>query len=1307
MGDALHKLQLALPGGIAAGLANYAPDPDLPGPLGYVPGATVVEGITGVLGQAWDAGRAVLNGATGLNLPPAPQFMHDWGQRAATTEQQMYEDLGGGPTVSYTDELIRTGAGVAGNLLVPGLGWLKALKYATAGGALGAGSQAAMDAVSPEQPTNLLPPGSFGPIDEMTQTTQVADKSGMTLPPGAFGPTDTPAVPSGGLLPPGAFGPTEQPTVAGQPSAPAFSEAGPAEMTWGQGLVGLLTLGVALGTGRAMYRHGAQVGEAERILRTADPTYLKEKNDYEAAVIARSGSDMSTVDAKEPPLPPTPKLHQMGVELQDKYLESGARLQDILMMTAPNPRVGQRLAHQVGRFFSEQQKEVVYRQFAETGHEPESGVTIPSPVRWVHDAERLREADFRVFNMGMAARNEKNIRDVQAAKRAARGEPPDPVADRYNFADQDRAWLDAQERAAMSNPVIADIINRADMMHKGVIDMRLHHGLITTEDANRMRAQHPNYLPEADVNGLYRNNFGSQFFPSRGGTPGQVGKVTTLWSQYLEKTLSDIEANTFYKNMTDHFLEYQRNVPNAVQYLTKVEKPTQSDLGRYITIRRSTGTEYYKSSNTALHKMLTGENVENAKRTFDTVGKMRQMLTSGTTGTASLLTGRFVPFRNQFFTAFQAPINATGGQYGGLVSKAVGARLKPLTVPFDIPLNLAGGILYWGIGAEKRVALGLSHMLRPENQNKVTQNIRAWMGDAWLENVSNKMLNHYMNSDFYQSRARGGLGGQSLQNRTRMPALHREKGFFALNDDTIIRSHMANLQPKILIGIGESSARPFLINLRRMITEEYAHANEGVHDFHYALNKNNSIYGGDPGLVARDVRRMVGDPSVGGSSPVAQGIREAVPYSNVIVQGNRAMGRAISAAPVETIAAMVTAYGTFIAAQMLTAFASQENLDHYTKETSAAERAKYMHIYNGHDGERSLLRLPWPGESGWLAPALNELVFEWLNMRATTHDEGIRNDVLGFLKNMLSHHIDRSTVTGTAHGLNDAFNFIDLPPPIKLAIAATGGSSRIDFAKAWMDYQTGNLGLGSFVSSPYAQSVMPNHSSDDAVAHGEDGKRWSEMASSIFGLAGGVVDLVFNVGRYHAQGASWMDSLGAAGQDWKQQAKDLNPMGNTLLWDNATLLSRVPPVVEVTRRRLHELEKTRGARTAERLEGTTGGRNPLEIPVYETDQGKVPDDPTMRAMYTSSAAYLQHLDRTTLPEINNLEKQLREVSAKMHDPTERRAWVNNQLRIIADKYRYVDQEMTRLNDDLSQIARARVDIGKGIDWQGDVSQFMK
>lgn len=1305
MSDVVAKLRTLIPGALAGGLSNFAPDPDLPGPLGLIPGVTGVEGAIGLLGDLYDSGRAVVNKGIGTNLPAAPAFFRDVGDRAARTEQQMYEQLQGGPPTEYSDDLLRTGASIAGNALVPGLGWAKAAKLALGLGGVGVASHAAMDAVADTQPEPVLPPSMFGGTGD---TTQVAAKTAPSmLPPSMFGGTDTPTAAPSGLLPPSMFGSTDAPSTSA-PHAAAFSEAGPAEMNWMQGLIGLATGVIAVGAGRRAYRSGAEIGDAERQLRAQDPAYLKEVNDYQNAVIA-GNNQLGSTATPVPPLPPTNPYHRGAVQLQDKFLESGKELQDALALMADNPRSSQQISRKVGLYFDEQLKQQRYRQFMETGHEPVSGVTVPSPTRLVADAEKLSGDDFRLFNAGMAARNEKNIRDILVAERAAKGLPPDPLADRYHFPNHDRLAVEATERQAMANPVIADIINRFDMLNKGIADIREHHGVDTPAVANRIRTTRPNYLPDADTKGLIKNNYGDTYFPSRSGLEKPSGKATALWAQHIEKTLSDVETVNFYRSVADHILEYQKNVPNAMQYLTKIQKPKNPDAVPHIVVDRSSGREYYKTSHPWLHAVLSGENVDRARIHLDSAGKFKQVLQAGTTGAASLATGRIVPLRNMIFTGLQAPINAIDGMYGGPLSWATGARLpRYLTAPIDMPANVAAGIGSWLLGAEKRMAWHASNLFRPENQNHLTQIMRGRLGDAQMRVVSEALKDHYMNSDFYRSRAEGGLGGQSLQQRMRMPALHREKGAFAWSDPSTIRSQMANLNPTILIGMDERPGmRPRLINLRRMITEEFTHASEGVHDFLYSLNKNNPVYGGDPVQTAHAVRNIVGDPSVSGSSPLSQGIRTAVPYANVIVQGNRAAGRAIAATPIETITAMVTGYGTLIAAGMLTAFASQANLDHYTNETSAQERAKFLHVYNGGDGERSLIKIPWPAESSWIAPLLNEIMFNLFNMKATPHDPDVHDDVLGFLTTLLWQHMDKSTVNGLAHNLNDAFNFLDIPPAVKLGITMAGGNARIDFAKAWQDYQTGNLGLNSFVSTPRTPGGLPNQSGDDTITHGENGRRWIEMAGSIFGLSSAVVENVFNVVRYHGQGASWLDAMGAGYEDSRQAARDFNPMGNTLLWDNATRLSRAPPIVEETRRALHEMEKTRGDKTAERMEGTTGGRNPLEVPVYKTDQGKVPDDPTMNTMYHTTAGTLRYLDRIALPEINQIEKQLREVNAMMISPQEKRQWTNDAMRRIADKYRFVAQEVRRLNDDLSRIAGTRVDIRKGINWQGDVSQFKR
>jgi len=95
----------------------------------------------------------------------------------------------------------------------------------------------------------------------------------------------------------------------------------------------------------------------------------------------------------------------------------------------------------------------------------------------------------------------------------------------------------------------------------------------------------------------------------------------------------------------------------------------------------------------------------------------------------------------------------------------------------------------------------------------------------------------------------------------------------------------------------------------------------------------------------------------------------------------------------------------------------------------------------------------------------------------------------------------------------------------------------------------------------------------------------------------------------------------------------------------------------------------------------------------------------MRAMYQATAAQLQWLDKTVLPEIGQIRQQMQAVDAQMLEPAERRKWMNERTRDLADKWRIVEDVVNHLNNTLSQYAGKSVDIRKGINWQGDLSQF--
>jgi hypothetical protein len=1225
----------------------------------------------------YDSGAKLANVGLGTNLPMAPAVLGEWGQRATATEDKVYDYIGGPPITTPGQEVTRAAASGAGGMMFPGMGPSGLLKFATVGAGLGAGQTAALQAIEPTPPDIAMP----GPAQITPEQRAVSPMAPGTEP--AYS------------------------EVGG-----SGRELGEAGIVFGFGLLGLAG-------GRAAANRGTKISQAARMARAADPEFLKQANDYNNSLARRAGDQIGDVDAPQPPIPNANLVNAWLVKAKEWGLDASEGAQSFVRLTAENPGASERLAKQVAAAFDEQLWETKNRQFLMTGHDRPSGVSIPSPLSWVHDAERLGKDGYQLFNHTLAARDEINNRTELAKQRAARGEPPNPIEDRHNFYRQDLAQLNAIIARGMADPRIGELVQRHDAIHTGLMDVALKRGFVTTADHARIKAVHPNYLPEGDVDGRIRHSFGPRQVAPRGGIEQMNTKATSLMAQHMERLMREIDMNDMRRAMKEHIVKWQNDVPNAPQLLYKAVAPNplvahqaayptlgieaKSPREKIIPIRTGSGVEHWRTDNNFLYDMLTGQNATRARIHFDSAGKWRQMLQWGTTGTASLSTGRIVPVRNLVYSALQAPINATGGVYGGPVSALTRGKLpKTLTAPLDAPLNVVGALGQYGINwVSRNVLYRGAEVFRPENPNTLTQIIRSIVGDGPLRLLSETLMHRYRSSVFYEGQSYG-LGGQSLQQRMRMPVVGREKGS---NDK--IRLQMAQLEPRVLINIdGGPTARPFVINLQKAVTDAFTHASESTHDFLYSLNRNNPVFKGDKNQAVQAVRGIVGDPSVSGIGAVPQALRTHLPYANVAVQGTRAIGKAFAQNPIDTMGAMITSYGSLIALGMLTAFQSQNNLIHMTSEVSSADKATYLSIYNGPNAEDSLIRIPFPSEARWLTGLLHDVMYTLLNVSGAAHDELVKGDVLGILKELWHHEIDQSTAEATKHGINDAFNFVDFPPYIKLGLALGGGTGRVDFARIYNDLSTGNFGFNSVVNTPHERSVPTGLGVNDTSAHGYDGKRWVEMLSSVFGLTAVIGTYAMDLQRYMEQGESFYDALGAATDNWMQGSKDFNPQGNTLLWENSVALSRNPPIVEQTRRAYNTMLKTSGSTADEMNIGLTSPRG-LDIPMYGNEQGKIPDDPLMAQLFKVTATYVSHVERTIMPEIRDLEKQLKEVNASNRTPQQRREFAIERQRDLADKWRYVAQTVDETNAMLSDIAGVPIDLHKGIDWYGTPDQFRK
>ena len=230
---------------------------------------------------------------------------------------------------------------------------------------------------------------------------------------------------------------------------------------------------------------------------------------------------------------------------------------------------------------------------------------------------------------------------------------------------------------------------------------------------------------------------------------------------------------------------------------------------------------------------------------------------------------------------------------------------------------------------------------------------------------------------------------------------------------------------------------------------------------------------------------------------------------------------------------------------------------------------------------------------------------------------------------------------------------------------------------------------------------LPNQAGD-GVLDDKEGRVWTSLARTVFGMVGTVVAGGDNISRYAKQTGSWVDALGMAGHDWVQGFQDKNPQFN-VLWENAVSLSTQPPIVEHMQRKIDALEKITGSRTEGPNEGMTGMDRRHALPVPVGVDKKLPTDPTMLRMYQVADAYRGRL-AGPLADISALRKQMGAVDQQGMDPQTRRVWMNDRKRDLADKHRIIGGYMADMEHMLSRIAGRPVNI-ESVDFTKGTDQF--
>lgn len=1336
-----------LPGLTANAATNVVPGG--PGGIG------AVNKLLGALGAVYDAARKPINeilDQTGIakhmeqlttgdpHLPAPFEFFTKAGESAKETENKIYEALphstAATPEEQQYLDAARSIGGATGDMApVPGVGAALKLAPAAVGKvasfllptvehattnipvATGLGTVATAIAPSPAEGATPTPVGNQGlVIDPATGNVGTPNAGGLGItptPPDATKPvqvaenkgfsffdqpaTATDATPA---APPGF-------SFFDTPQGPPPSEG----MTWGQ-ILGAGAAAVAAGLA-VKYVHGLS-GATTSILRDARyaaPKIADAAADFNNARIANAAGDIGPGPANRPaaPTPRVSLVQEIATKAKNGMLDDTELLQSYIKLSQTDPTIGKRLANQASTVFDEMAWHNSLRQTLKLGHDIKSGISFEKPEILYKNYAGLTNEERTAFNRGMAAANEENNRAILRRRGGSVAE--------HDFPNTSDAELRAYVTNMQANPKLKAMQDMYRGIQNDVLEIGVRRGFFPAKEKAQMLSSHPDHVADVDKNGRILHALGPRSLDPMTSINEMNSDVIAPFGQHIESLLRQYELNEFRTALIDHMMDVQSSVRGAPQVVEKLQGyghnqpttpsyyPTMGAEGSgprdtIIALRRGTGVEYYRIADDTYFNLFKTNNAARMRSGLGIMDASRKLVQWGSTGVGSLLSGRAFPPVNVVRTAITGPINRPLGYSTGLIDTALqaasGGRFGNRILPD--PSSLVGIPYSYLRGRFDQRVMNLANLFDKANPNPVTQMLNTTITPTRMDKIADWLRNYYLNTATHEMRSYG-IGGQGQTFRAAAPSLAGGgKG------SAIIRTVSGELVPRAFMPSSPSGRiKAFWLNIQRPLDEAFAEMSDAAHQFYYRTNRARGM---SPMENAEITRNLVGNPAKQGASAVARGVNEWTPYLNVSTQGLARRVQAFKESPVGTTAAWFGGPGLTLAAlSMLTSMRNDRTAAHLNNEVSLQGKAANVHIYTNDDPDQRL-EISLPQEERSMYAVQLGLLHTGLDLFNTYHDKYAREGVYSFLKDLLSEHVSNEVQENILYGASDALSLISPPPIVEMALNAGDMSLRPDLAHTVHALQDdGGLSFGAFLKPNVPDHPLPNQAEGDNHLFNEDGKKWSTILNSLLGGASYVYDMARNGASYMSGDRhSFMDSMGQVGKDFVQRVMDKNPMVNTLIWDNNIKLAR-PPIVEMTERRLDVMKQaTQGAKSAEKMEGTTGGSHPLPVSTFG-DQKRVPTDPTMRAMFFAVAAESSHIESRHMTEINQMKKQIANEANQFVNPQERRVWENKMYRIIADKYRVIADRLEDLDANLSGMAGDVPVRAEKIDWTKGPEQF--
>lgn len=986
-------------------------------------------------------------------------------------------------------------------------------------------------------------------------------------------------------------------------------------------------------------------------------------------------------------------------ETRANMVDQDAIVKDVLKETAIDHSVGVRMAAEYGDTIGSDS--VMNRYLANSATGEFYGVKIPPIDGLLGKIGKVAQNDpatKQLFDETLYYKNELDNRRINQ-RTWVKSTPATDEDLAVNFAGQrgnqfmTTADLQARVRVGEANPVVKELLADHKAITDRLPDIAVAKGFSTVQDAAKMRADHPSYVPTSDLDGIIADPFRSRNL-TKGSGSHDMPAIQDVLDQHHFAFYKAIEKNDGIRMVIEHLEDYQRRNPNV----DKIVMPSKHADGTWnipedrqtvVLMRRNGVLEAHHLPDQALRDALNGPPIQH-NVILSGANKLRGAIQSGWTGGIAALAG--VPYVATLAMRDTALISASRmkGTWASPTEKLLRGAPRPVRALAALdPISPHLGTLY-RIGADSgaEVLHGLSKLFSPDNPGKFSQKLDILFGRQAREAISDRFHEVYRETARGKMREGGAIGGYS--------------GSKVVNDvgsSARAEIHMPHLNsmPETF-QVNSMRGKVQYVHMKALFDEMRSIVGEAPRSQYYQLNRDNPVL--SPRQLIAETRGITGDPSIHGKGAITKVASASVPFYNVSVQGLARVARAYNEAPFAFTVRAFAHIAPLVFGSLYTAMiAGPAAIRHLFDETTNEQRSKEFQFYNPAGDPTKPLKLPIPAELRIMVAPMLQAGYDLLQLVQHEHNPDIAQAVMDVMSGFFSKHVWQSTKDSMVSGISDAMPPVNTMANIPVS-AVTGKSVDVTVNNAYKNWGKTDM----FARDINGNQRLPGQDTNtDSVTGSTWGAVIESLMHDVLGVGGAALHDFYRDATHPKGGAdvamhNFIDA-------WQMRAANTIP-GTNQLWNVEDRQARATPMFNRVQKSLEVMRQTATYKADEKYIGMTrkGGQELME---QDTLKAKVPQDPVMKQMYELTGAFMNVFNtnpRSPIKELNDLRAQVTSLRNSPLPPSQVLKMRNGLERQIQMKLDNVQDVIHQLNTQLTRAAGRPIRVDH-IDWNKGPEQF--